>query len=59
MFVALGSVQVAVCALTIPLYVLGKKNRSFFHRHNVFFKATDALANCSLRVFARGSGAAK
>ncbi|KAF3005750.1 hypothetical protein E8E13_006796 [Curvularia kusanoi] len=54
LFIDLGSVQVAVCALTIPLYVLGKKNRSFFHRHNVFFKATDALANSILGVFGRG-----
>ena len=73
MFIALGSVQVAVCALTIPLCkppislppslcradsnpdILGKKNRSFLHRHNVFFKATDALANFTLRVSTRSS----
>lgn len=72
MFVALGSVQVAVCALTIPLCkvpnilageqradsnpdILGKKNRSFLHRHNVFSKATDAMADFTLRVFTRSS----
>jgi MFS family permease len=44
-FIPVGSVQVAVCALTIPMYILGKKNRSFFHRHNVFFKATDWVAD--------------
>lgn len=37
--------------------ILGKKNRSFFHRHNVIFRATDALANCVLCVFAKGSQA--
>lgn len=92
MFIALGSVQVGICALTIPLCefcpctmrpfghppmypvavvwgpvytqltshtadILGKKNRSFFHRHNVFFRATDALANGVLCVFAKGSQA--
>ncbi|KAJ4988389.1 Protein HOL1-like protein 2 [Stagonosporopsis vannaccii] len=57
MFIALGSVQVGICALTIPLYILGKKNRSFFHRHNVFFRATDALANAVLCVFSRGTQA--
>ncbi|KAJ4340446.1 hypothetical protein N0V87_002430 [Didymella glomerata] len=57
MFVALGSVQVAVCALTIPMYIFGKKNRSFFHRHNVFFKATDWIANCTIGLFVKGSQA--
>lgn len=32
-FTAIASVQVAICALTIPMYVLGKRNRSFFHRY--------------------------
>ncbi|CBX90141.1 similar to MFS transporter [Plenodomus lingam JN3] len=43
-FVAVGCVQIAVCALTIPMYIFGKKSRSFFYRHNVFFKATDWVA---------------
>ncbi|KAF9692399.1 hypothetical protein EKO04_009460 [Ascochyta lentis] len=50
MFIALGSVQVAICALTIPLYILGKKNRSFFYRHNVFFKATDWIADAIVKI---------
>ncbi|KAF2749747.1 MFS transporter-like protein [Sporormia fimetaria CBS 119925] len=44
-FMILGSIQVGICALTIPMYIFGKKNRSFFHRHNVFFKVTDAVAD--------------
>ncbi|KAH6612525.1 MFS transporter-like protein [Boeremia exigua] len=56
MFIALGSVQVGICALSIPLYILGKKNRSFFHRHNVFFKSTDAVADFILRIFGQGKG---
>ncbi|KAL6709624.1 hypothetical protein ACN47E_001052 [Coniothyrium glycines] len=43
-FVAVGCVQVAVCALTLPMYVLGKKNRAFWYRHNVFFTASDWVA---------------
>ncbi|KAF2099136.1 MFS general substrate transporter [Rhizodiscina lignyota] len=34
-FIVLGSVQVAVCALTILMYVFGKRNRSFFARHDI------------------------
>ncbi|KAH6872381.1 major facilitator superfamily domain-containing protein [Alternaria rosae] len=45
LFIAVGSVQVAICALTIPMYILGKRNRSFFHRHNVFFAVTDWVAD--------------
>ncbi|KAF2033833.1 MFS transporter-like protein [Setomelanomma holmii] len=44
-FVAVGSVQVGICALTVPMYILGKKNRSFFYRHNIFFKTTDWIAD--------------
>ncbi|KAF2280732.1 MFS transporter-like protein [Westerdykella ornata] len=44
-FMAVASVQVGVCALTIPMYIFGKKNRSFFWRHNVFFKVTDWIAD--------------
>ncbi|KAK4215311.1 major facilitator superfamily domain-containing protein [Rhypophila decipiens] len=42
LFNALGSVQLVVCLLTIPLYVYGKRLRSFSHRH-------DLLAACGLR----------
>ncbi|KAK5134286.1 hypothetical protein LTR08_006715 [Meristemomyces frigidus] len=34
-FVAIGSVQVAGCCLTVVMYVFGKKNRSFFARHDI------------------------
>ncbi|KAF1998045.1 MFS general substrate transporter [Amniculicola lignicola CBS 123094] len=44
-FIAIASVQVGVCMLTVPMYVFGKKNRSFFHRHNIFFKGTDWIAD--------------
>ncbi|OAL06539.1 MFS general substrate transporter [Phaeosphaeriaceae sp. SRC1lsM3a] len=40
-----GIAQIAVCCLSIPLYVLGKKNRSFWWRHNVFFTVTDWVAD--------------
>jgi hypothetical protein len=89
-FVAIASVQVGICVLSVPMCeffcllclgdasddcsvlwclfpspkflltltprkkdILGKKNRSFFHRHNVFFKATDALANPVVRLWDR------
>ncbi|KAK6340722.1 hypothetical protein TWF696_009046 [Orbilia brochopaga] len=35
MFTILGSVQVFVCLLTVPMYVFGKRNRSFFKRHDI------------------------
>ncbi|KAM0806900.1 putative Major facilitator superfamily transporter [Seiridium cardinale] len=41
-FIALASVQLVICLLSIPMYVFGKRNRSFFHRH-------DLLAMTSLR----------
>jgi hypothetical protein len=60
-FTAIASVQVGICLLTIPMCksflhnllraliadkdIFGKKSRSFFHRHNVFFKFTDAIAD--------------
>lgn len=34
-FIALASVQVVICLLSIPMYVYGKRNRSFFHRHDL------------------------
>lgn len=35
-FVSVASVQIAICFLTVPLYFFGKKNRSFFARHDIF-----------------------
>lgn len=34
-FVVIGTIQVVVCLLSIPMYLLGKRNRSFFHRHDI------------------------
>lgn len=34
-FIAVASVQIGICLLTIPLYIFGKKNRSFFARHDI------------------------
>lgn len=44
-FMVIASVQVAICLLTVPVYIFGKKNRSFFARHNVFFKFSDKIAD--------------
>ncbi|RDL36610.1 MFS general substrate transporter [Venustampulla echinocandica] len=34
-FMWISSIQVVVCLLSIPMYVFGKRNRDFFHRHNI------------------------
>jgi MFS family permease len=34
-FIIIGSLQVGICLLSIPMYVFGKRNRSFFARHNM------------------------
>ncbi|KAK3677561.1 hypothetical protein LTR78_002411 [Recurvomyces mirabilis] len=34
-FLAISSVQVVICCLTVFMYVFGKKNRSFFARHDI------------------------
>ncbi|KAI5920801.1 major facilitator superfamily transporter [Camillea tinctor] len=34
-FYTLGSIQLFICLLSIPMYVFGKRTRSFFHRHNI------------------------
>ncbi|CEN61558.1 hypothetical protein ASPCAL08212 [Aspergillus calidoustus] len=34
-FMAISSIQVAICALSIPMYVFGKWNRSFFARYDI------------------------
>ncbi|KAF2810513.1 MFS general substrate transporter [Mytilinidion resinicola] len=44
-FMAVASVQVVVCLLSVPMYIFGKKNRSFVARHNVFFKISDKVAD--------------
>ncbi|KIX07552.1 uncharacterized protein Z518_02205 [Rhinocladiella mackenziei CBS 650.93] len=35
LFIILGSIEIAVCLLSIPMYVYGKKNRDFFRRHDI------------------------
>jgi len=42
LFNAVASVQLAICALSLPMYIYGKRIRSFFHRH-------DLLALCRVR----------
>ncbi|KAJ9134097.1 Major facilitator superfamily transporter [Pleurostoma richardsiae] len=34
-FRALGIVQIIVCVLSVPMYIFGKRNRSFFYRHDI------------------------
>ncbi|KAI0124661.1 major facilitator superfamily transporter [Xylariales sp. AK1849] len=34
-FLALASVQLVICLLSIPMYIFGKRNRSFFYRHDI------------------------
>ena len=35
MFIIFASIEMGICALTIPMYVLGKRNRQFFHKHDI------------------------
>ncbi|KAF2720641.1 putative MFS transporter [Polychaeton citri CBS 116435] len=37
-FVAISSVQVVICCMTFFMYVFGKRNRSFFARHDIIEK---------------------
>ncbi|OAL70169.1 MFS transporter [Trichophyton violaceum] len=34
-FLIIGGIEVAVCLLSVPMYIFGKRNRSFFHRHDI------------------------
>ncbi|KUJ22371.1 MFS transporter-like protein [Mollisia scopiformis] len=34
-FMWISSIQVVVCLLSVPMYVFGKRNRSYFHRHDI------------------------
>lgn len=34
-FMWVSSIQIVICLLSVPMYVFGKRNRSFFHRHNI------------------------
>lgn len=42
MFIVFGSIEVAICCLGVPMYVLGKRNRAFFAKY-------DILRICRLR----------
>jgi MFS family permease len=42
LFIILGSIQAGICLLAVPMYVFGKRNRGFMHRH-------DLLRICGLR----------
>ena len=35
LFIIIASLQVAICLLSIPMYIFGKRNRSFFYRHDL------------------------
>jgi hypothetical protein len=35
LFIIFGSIEIAICLLSIPMYVFGKKNREFFQRHDL------------------------
>ncbi|KAI0996169.1 hypothetical protein K3495_g12010 [Podosphaera aphanis] len=35
-FMWVSSIQVIICLLSVPMYIFGKRNRSFFHRHDIF-----------------------
>ncbi|KIW12360.1 hypothetical protein PV08_09637 [Exophiala spinifera] len=35
LFIIFASIEVALCLLSVPMYVFGKKNRDFFHRHDI------------------------
>ncbi|KAJ9645339.1 hypothetical protein H2199_003345 [Coniosporium tulheliwenetii] len=50
-FNAVASVQLVICLLTIPMYVFGKHNRSFWARHNIFFSISDKIAWLPNKVF--------
>lgn len=34
-FIIIASIQVGICLLSIPMYIFGKRNRSFFYRHDI------------------------
>ncbi|KAL1958794.1 hypothetical protein VTO42DRAFT_3913 [Malbranchea cinnamomea] len=37
-FLVIASIQVGVCLLSVPMYIFGKRNRSFCHRHDILKK---------------------
>lgn len=37
-FMTISTIQVFVCLLAVPMYVFGKRNRSYFYRHDILKK---------------------
>ena len=35
MFIIFASIEMGICALSIPMYVFGKRNRAYFHKHDI------------------------
>ncbi|RMZ90129.1 hypothetical protein DV736_g2652, partial [Chaetothyriales sp. CBS 134916] len=35
MFICFASIEIALCLLSVPMYVLGKRSRKFFHEHDI------------------------
>lgn len=35
MFIIFASIEVFICLLSIPMYIFGKKNRLYFHQHDL------------------------
>ena len=35
LFIIFASIEIAICLLSVPMYVFGKKNRDFFHKHDL------------------------
>ncbi|KAK5045417.1 hypothetical protein LTR84_009281 [Exophiala bonariae] len=35
LFIIFGSIEIVICLLAVPMYVYGKKNREYFHRHDL------------------------
>ncbi|ORY56704.1 major facilitator superfamily transporter [Pseudomassariella vexata] len=52
-FHVLASVQVVVCLLSIPMYIYGKRNRSFFYRHDIIAMTVDRSSDWLNKVFHR------
>jgi MFS family permease len=34
-FLIIATIQLVICLLSVPMYIFGKKNRSFTHRHDI------------------------
>lgn len=34
-FIAFASIEIGICLLSVPMYVFGKRNRAYFHKHDI------------------------